>query len=120
MCLNRVARRISSQRNLDTSDLATDLRVPPVTRLSPPGNARPADISYFMGMTAAAHSVSLRSPSNNRTHYADIAGWERYQTFFPEAMRCTAETTPREEWWSWNGLQPVRELKLDLLQASWR
>jgi alpha-beta hydrolase superfamily lysophospholipase len=39
-----------------------------------------------------------------RTHYADILGWERYQAFFPESMRCTPETTPTEEWWSWNGL----------------
>lgn len=40
----------------------------------------------------------------NTNTYADVSGWERYQDFFPPAMRCTAETTPKEEWWSWNGL----------------
>ncbi len=39
-----------------------------------------------------------------RPRYADIEGWQRYQSFFPEGMRCTPETTPHEEWWSWEGL----------------
>ncbi|MHB8417790.1 MAG: alpha/beta hydrolase [Myxococcales bacterium] len=39
-----------------------------------------------------------------RRSYADHAAWLRYQTFFPAKMRCTPETTPREEWWRWNGL----------------
>ncbi|APR82829.1 Lysophospholipase [Minicystis rosea] len=39
-----------------------------------------------------------------RRRYADIDGWQRYQDFFPAAMRCTAETTPKEEWWAWNGI----------------
>jgi alpha-beta hydrolase superfamily lysophospholipase len=39
-----------------------------------------------------------------RKHYADSEDWRRYQPFFPPEMRCTAATTPTEEWWSWNGL----------------
>ncbi len=43
-----------------------------------------------------------------RRLYADMEGetraWERYQGFFPESMRCTPDTTPKEEWWSWRGL----------------
>jgi len=61
-----------------------------------------------------------------RRHYRDIAGWERYQTFFPEAMRCTAETTPKEEWWQWNGLDvhidrlavPDAKLKVIVLHGA--
>ncbi|HSN24936.1 MAG TPA: alpha/beta hydrolase [Kofleriaceae bacterium] len=30
--------------------------------------------------------------------------WRRYQEFFPESMRCTPGTTPREESWRWRGL----------------
>jgi len=30
--------------------------------------------------------------------------WRRYQDFFPEGMRCTAASTPREELWRWRGL----------------
>lgn len=40
----------------------------------------------------------------SRPHYADLDRWRRYQEFFPASMRCTAETTPREEWWRWNGI----------------
>jgi len=36
--------------------------------------------------------------------YAQDGAWQRYQSFFPEAMRCTAETTPTESWWKWNGI----------------
>ena len=50
-------------------------------------------------------SLALASTSiNQRRHYADLDGWQRYQEFFPAAMRCTPETTPREEWWPWNGI----------------
>lgn len=48
-----------------------------------------------------------------RRQYADIAGWERYQTFFPASMRSTPATTPKEEWWTWNGL----DVHLDRLAA---
>jgi len=30
--------------------------------------------------------------------------WRHYQPYFPEAMRCTPRTTPREEYWRWRGL----------------
>jgi alpha-beta hydrolase superfamily lysophospholipase len=36
--------------------------------------------------------------------YSDHAQWRRYQAFFPEAMRCTPECTPREQYWAWRGL----------------
>lgn len=51
--------------------------------------------------TTALQHVAAASP---RRLYSDFQGWERYQSFFPESTRCTPETTPREEWWSWNGL----------------
>ena len=40
----------------------------------------------------------------DRPSYDDQPIWQRYQEFFPEAMRCTPTSTPREEWWSWRGL----------------
>ncbi|MEJ7603394.1 MAG: alpha/beta hydrolase [Kofleriaceae bacterium] len=30
--------------------------------------------------------------------------WHRYQAFFPAGMRCGAGSTPREEYWRWQGL----------------
>ena len=38
------------------------------------------------------------------TTYADHPAWHRYQSFFPEGMRCTPDTTPIEETWHWRGL----------------
>lgn len=56
-------------------------------------------------MTTAQPSLARSSrPSAPRRRYADLHGWQGYQAFFPPAMRATAETTPQEEWWSWNGL----------------
>src|SRR4051812_32991837 len=46
-------------------------------------------------------------------NYATNPGWQRYQSFFPEAMRCTEATTPHEERWSWNGI----DVHLDRLAA---
>jgi alpha-beta hydrolase superfamily lysophospholipase len=37
--------------------------------------------------------------------YADAPRWRRYQEFFPPRMRCTAATTPIEEWWPWRNLE---------------
>lgn len=36
--------------------------------------------------------------------YDDHPLWRRYQPFFPEGMRCTPTSTPREEYWRWRGL----------------
>ncbi|HEY1552733.1 MAG TPA: alpha/beta hydrolase [Kofleriaceae bacterium] len=36
--------------------------------------------------------------------YRDHTLWRDYQPHFPPAMRCTPETTPREEYWRWRGL----------------
>src|SRR5579871_6689839 len=44
------------------------------------------------------------SPHRNHRSYAEENAWQRYQAFFPEAMRCSRETTPTEAWWSWNGI----------------
>lgn len=44
-------------------------------------------------------AVPLARPS-----YAALSNWKKYQLFFPESMRSTAESTPSEEWWSWRGL----------------
>ena len=38
------------------------------------------------------------------TTYETDQRWRRYQPFFPEGMRCTPATTPREAWWQWRGL----------------
>lgn len=56
-------------------------------------------------MPIDAPSLALVPTSASRRTYADLEGWRRYQGFFPERMRCSASTTPREEWWSWNGLE---------------
>jgi alpha-beta hydrolase superfamily lysophospholipase len=45
--------------------------------------------------------------------YADHPMWRRYQPHFPAAMRVTPETTPREEYWRWRGL----DVHLDRLDA---
>ena len=36
--------------------------------------------------------------------YDDAGSWRRYFDFFPERMRPGDQTTPREEWWSWEGI----------------
>jgi alpha-beta hydrolase superfamily lysophospholipase len=51
------------------------------------------------------------TPGASRRHYADFESWRAYESFFPPAMRCTPETIPAEEWWTWNGL----EIHLDRL-----
>jgi alpha-beta hydrolase superfamily lysophospholipase len=57
-------------------------------------------------MTNVTQSLAIDRPPRAvpLPTYADDLTWQRYQPFFPAAMRCTAETTPTEEWWSWNGL----------------
>jgi alpha-beta hydrolase superfamily lysophospholipase len=60
-------------------------------------------------MTNHALPLSLRTTPDvarvgPRPSYRDLEDWKRYQAFFPASMRCTAETTPTEEWWSWTGL----------------
>jgi alpha-beta hydrolase superfamily lysophospholipase len=39
-----------------------------------------------------------------QTSYETETTWRRYQPFFPPAMQLTTETTPRETWWRWRGL----------------
>jgi alpha-beta hydrolase superfamily lysophospholipase len=47
------------------------------------------------------------------TTYDDYPTWRRYQPFFPEGMRCTPTSTPREEYWRWRGL----DVHLDRLEV---
>jgi alpha-beta hydrolase superfamily lysophospholipase len=35
------------------------------------------------------------------TSYEQATGWQAYQPFFPEAMRCGPATTPTESFWQW-------------------
>ena len=56
-----------------------------------------------MTSTALA-SVSHTQLVTKKPRYADLHAWRKYQAFFPAEMRCTPETTPAEEWWSWNGI----------------
>lgn len=46
--------------------------------------------------------------------YDDHPLWRRYQPFFPEGMRCTASSTPTEEYWRWRGL----DVHLDRLAVA--
>jgi alpha-beta hydrolase superfamily lysophospholipase len=39
--------------------------------------------------------------------------WQDYQPFFPEGLRCTPTSTPREEYWKWRGL----DVHLDRLEV---
>ncbi len=39
--------------------------------------------------------------------------WRRYEAFFPEGMRTTPESTPRESYWRWRGL----DVHLDRLEV---
>jgi alpha-beta hydrolase superfamily lysophospholipase len=36
--------------------------------------------------------------------YAEHPTWRQYQAHFPEGLRCTPGSTPREEYWKWRGL----------------
>jgi len=53
---------------------------------------------------ASANASSAASSPGASPSYATHPTWRLYQPFFPEGMRCTPTTTPREEWWSWRGL----------------
>jgi alpha-beta hydrolase superfamily lysophospholipase len=52
--------------------------------------------------------------------------WRRYQEFFPEGLRCTRESTPREEYWRWRDLDvhldrlenPAAPLKIIVLHGA--
>ncbi len=57
-----------------------------------------------MNIDARPHASALPSERSRRPTYADLQGWQAYETFFPEAMRATVDSTPSEEWWSWSGL----------------
>lgn len=63
----------------------------------------------------------MATDARTHTQYADTAHWLRYQEFFPPEMRCTAEEAPKEERWSWNGLDvhldrlPVPESPLKVI-----
>lgn len=80
------------------------------------------------GMTTDAQAFALRAPltPTARPRYADDPAWRRYQGFFPEAMRCTPESTPTEEWWAWKGLDvhidrlavPEASLKVIVLHGA--
>ena len=75
-------------------------------------------------MTSHALSLTPGSPlvaPGLRPPYSDLSGWQGYQGFFPETMRSNAETTPSEEWWSWNGIDvhldrlPVPDARLKVI-----
>jgi alpha-beta hydrolase superfamily lysophospholipase len=55
----------------------------------------------------------MTNPTKPLPSYADTTGWRAYQPHFPEAMRCTAASTPTESWWRWRGL----DVHLDRLAA---
>ena len=59
-------------------------------------------------MTIETHGLAHTTPqtlaTTPRRSYADFPLWQKYQGFFPAAMRCTPATMPTEEWWSWKGL----------------
>ena len=79
-------------------------------------------------MTTQALSLTSQAPlaRPSRVQYADLSAWQAYQGFFPPAMRCTPETTPSEEWWSWNGIDvhldrlavPEARLKVIVLHGA--
>ncbi len=77
-------------------------------------------------MNASSTALSLTMRATNLPTYAALSDWKEYQGFFPEAMRCTAESTPTEEWWSWRGLQvhldrlavPSSKLKVIVLHGA--
>ena len=76
--------------------------------------------------TAALAPVSQAQLAIEKPRYSDLAEWRKYQLFFPTEMRCTPETTPTEEWWSWNGLDvhidrlavPNAKLKVIVLHGA--
>jgi alpha-beta hydrolase superfamily lysophospholipase len=78
------------------------------------------------GRGALSHAVSrvARPATGNGANPRDNAHmplptydteptWRRYQAHFPEGLRCTPDSTPREEYWRWRGL----DVHLDRLEA---
>ena len=55
---------------------------------------------------ADAVTVAARATRDNTRMqtYDDHPLWRDYQTFFPEGLRCTPASLPREEYWAWRGL----------------
>lgn len=45
--------------------------------------------------------------------YESETHWRRYQEWFPAEWRCEGAAAPREEWWSWRGM----EIHLDRFAA---
>lgn len=37
--------------------------------------------------------------------YRDHLHWQRYQAFYPGALRLSADNAPDEQWWQWRGLK---------------
>jgi alpha-beta hydrolase superfamily lysophospholipase len=79
---------------------------------------------------ASRHTLLMISSNETgasaKPSYADHPTWRLYQPYFPESMRCTPETMPREEWWSWRGLDvhldraaaPNAKLKVIVLHGA--
>ena len=63
---------------------------PSVSRVARPGTAGDGDPRDKQRMTLPT--------------YESHPLWRRYQEFFPEGMRCTPSSTPREEYWRWREL----------------
>ena len=58
--------------------------------------------------------------------YASHPLWQDYQPYFPAGLRCTDDSTPREEYWRWRGLDvhldrlpnPTSPLKIIVLHGA--
>jgi hypothetical protein len=52
--------------------------------------------------------------TGERSSYARIDHWRKYQRLLPDRMRLSDGREPAEEWWSWRGA----EIHLDRFTAS--
>ena len=64
-----------------------------------------------VGPTPYVRSVPSSAPSTPGSAtdvgpgYRDHLHWQRYQAFFPGALRLSADNAPDEQWWQWRGLK---------------
>jgi len=58
----------------------------------------------MLSRRVTAHRGGSRDEQPMLATYDAHPTWRHYQPFFPEGMRCTPDSTPREEYWRWRDL----------------
>jgi alpha-beta hydrolase superfamily lysophospholipase len=80
----------------EDADRSTPSRDRDLTRLR--------SVDCRVGALAAPHGRDTEVGMDHLPTYAEHPTWRQYQAHFPEGLRCTPQSTPREEYWKWRGL----------------